>query len=163
MRLRLLCTVAILLEAALTGTGAASAPSVAALANRFPGVVRDVLASDPRAGSEAQFFARLSNLMDGSPMPPEMARVSPAINHLAQAQADLDRGELAAAVAEVRAVRDGKVIAPWLRDAESRLTLDHQRQSSRVRMARGKLASVPQAMPTEIPPFARESSGPVIR
>jgi hypothetical protein len=163
MSARLFCTAAIFM-AAVASAGAASAPTTLELANRFPDVVRQVLASDPRAGSEAQYFARLSNLMTGSPVPASLAHSSATIDHLAHAQADLDRGNVAGAVAETRSATEVRgAVAAWLKDAETRLALDHGQPRSRVQIARARPASTPLVMPTEIPAYARESSGPLVR
>jgi hypothetical protein len=137
-------------------------PAVSALAARFPIVAHQALAADPAAGTEAQYFARLGNLLNGTPMPAGQPIPADA-DHLAHAQNDLDHDNLAGAVAEVRQVSGlaTSAVANWLSDAEAQLA-QHGRTAPKTQVAQnGSRQRVwPDVMPTEIPPYARQSTGP---
>ncbi len=139
------------------------AGAVSALIARFPVLAHEAFASDPAAGTEAQYFARLGNLLNGTPIPAEQP-VPAVADHLARAQLALDRGDLAGAVAQARQVSGGAagVMASWIRDAETQLSNEHERTSRRTRMAENtpRSRAWPDVMPTEIPSYARQSTGP---
>ncbi len=72
-----------------------NAGAVSALAARFPVLAHEALAADPASGTEAQYFARLGNLLNGTPLPSEN-EIPANADHLARAQFDLDREDLSA-------------------------------------------------------------------
>jgi hypothetical protein len=105
-----------------------SVPTHAALAGRFPEVARAALAVEQQASTNGNFasglWARLRSLIS-------LRRVGDVQgdsneDHLARAQADMDRGDLAEAVREARAATGPATgpLEPWLRDAEARLAVD---------------------------------------
>jgi hypothetical protein len=145
-----------------TRQAAQNVSAVSPLSARFSVLVHQALASDPHGGTESQFFARLGNLVNGTALPP--AEKIPAIaDHLARAQADLDHANLAGAVAEIGQLSGpaAAVMRPWVADARTRLASEHHgRSPDRVAQTAPPTRHWPNVMPTEIPPYARQSTGP---
>ncbi len=137
------------------------------LAARFPSLAHQVFISAPQNGSEPDYFAWLGNLLNGTPMPAGKSQIPAAADHLAHAQADLDRNDLAGAVAEVRRISGpaATIMYPWLAEAESHLAQNHpqERMNTRVAQNAQPRRTWPNVMPSEIPPYARESTGPSSR
>ena len=132
------------------------------LSGRFSVFAHQALASDPAGGTEKQYFARLGNLLNGTELPPG-DKIPANADHLARAQADLDHDNLAGAVAEIGQLSGpaAGVMRPWLTDARTRLaTARGARGPNRVAQSAPQTRGWPNVMPTEIPPYARESTGP---
>lgn len=141
---------------------AQSVSIVSPLSARFSVLVHQALASDPNGGTESQFFARLGNLVNGTALPPG-EKIPPNADHLARAQADLDHENIPGAVAEIGQLSGpaAAVMRPWVADARTRLATAHGvRGPNRVAQSAPQTQRWPHVMPTEIPPYARESTGP---
>ena len=82
--------------------------------------------------------------------------------HLAHAEADLDRDNLAAAISETERLSGpaARVMSKWLADARVRIAQRYTTPATRLAQATPQKRAWPDVMPTEVPPFARESSGP---
>lgn len=130
--------------------------SAQTLSNQYPAYVHQVFAAVPGSGSEPGYFAALGNLINGSPIP-QHAQIPPTAVSLARAQADIDRGDLRAAVDELRALPApaARVMQPWIRAAETRLAASHHGTA-----ANSQPNVMANAMPVEIPPYARQSTAP---
>jgi hypothetical protein len=124
-------------------------------------LAHEALAADPAGGTEGQYFARLGNLLNGTPMP---APIPADADHLARAQYDLDRDDLRGAVAEARQVSGpaAGMMQGWISEAEAQLADERARAAPRTRVAQNapRQRTWPNVMPTEIPPYARQSTGP---
>lgn len=135
---------------------------VSPLAARFPALAHQALSADPGAGTEAQYFARLGNLLDGTPLPPG-TQIPAVADHLAQAQVDLYRDDLAGAAAQVRQISGpaAGVLRGWTDQLEAQLSDSHAHSAAKKRLVQNVSQQAwPNVMPTEIPPFARQSTGP---
>ena len=136
----------------------------AALIARFPVVAHQVLVSVQGSGSELIYFARLSNLLNGTSMPASAQQIPATADHLARAQAALDRGNIPGAVAEVRAISGpaAAIIRPWLMQADAIYHRPAARAQVHLRVAQNTASPrvSRMALPSEIPPYARESTGP---
>jgi hypothetical protein len=138
-------------------------PTRATLAARFPQAARAALdAEHSSAGGNftSRVWASLRRLIS-------VRRVDdsegPATeNRLARAQAALNRGDLAAAVMEVRGVSGAAAtrLAPWVKSAESRIALDRAVAGLNARIVQTLAAQPAIATPSEIPPSARETNRP---
>jgi len=131
------------------------------LAARFPPLAHQAIIADPSGGTEAQYFLRLGNLLNGTPLPP--GQIGPNADRLANAQADLDRDDFAGAIAETERLSGpaARVMSGWLADARRRVASHHAAGApTRVAEATPQTRAWPNVMPTEIPHFARQSSGP---
>ena len=135
-----------------------AAPDIVA---RFPALAHQAIAADPSGGTVPQYFLRLGNLLNGTPLPP--GQIGPNADRLARAQADLDHDDLAGAIVETERLSSpaARVMSGWLADARRRVASRHAAQApTRIARAEPQRRRWPNVMPTEIPPFARQSSGP---
>jgi hypothetical protein len=121
-------------------------PTREALTASFPEGARAALAADQQASTDGNFAARFWASLKGLISVRRIGDVAgdSAEDHLARAQADLNRGDLSGAVQETRAV-NGAGAAPlraWLRDAEARLAVDSAVQDMNARIIQA-LAAAP--------------------
>jgi len=139
---------------------------IAALRARFPDAARTALDADRTNAAGGNLFARL---WAGLRRLVSIRRVGNVrgttdADRLARAQADLDRGDLSAAVTETRNLTAPATMAmaPWLKDAEAHLAVDRAVRDMDLRIAQTLAApsQTPQQLPAEIPPGARQSTGP---
>lgn len=140
--------------------------STQALASQFPVFAHQVFETVPGSGSDTEYFAALGNLINGSPIPAGTP-IPPTADHLAHAQADIDRGDVTAALGELRSLPGpaAQVMGPWRAAAEGRLAMNRPRAVSPRGLAQNVAPSgnLANAVPAEIPPYARESTGPSAR
>lgn len=132
------------------------------LAARFPALAHQAITADPSGGSETQYFLRLGNLLNGTPLAPGTP-IGPNADHLARAQGYLDHDDFAAAITQTEQLSGpaARVMSGWLADARSHERLPRAEPSpTRVAQSAPQKRRWPNVMPTEVPPFARESSGP---
>jgi hypothetical protein len=134
---------------------------ISELAARFPALAHQAITADPSGGTERQYFMRLGNLLNGTPLPTG-TQIGETADHLAHAEADLDRDNLAAAISETERLSGpaARVMSKWLADARVRIAQRNTTPSTRLAQATPQKRAWPHVMPTEVPPFARESSGP---
>jgi hypothetical protein len=104
-----------------------SVPTRASLVASFPEMARAALAAD-RQDTNGNFAARLWTRLSGLISVRRVGDVQgdTVEDHLARAQADMDRGDLSGAVKETQAVT-GPAAAPldsWLKSAQARLAVD---------------------------------------
>lgn len=136
--------------------------ATAELAARFPALAHQAITADPSGGTEAQYFLRLGNLLNGTPVAPGTP-IGPTADHLARAQAYLDHDDFAAAITQAEQLSGpaARVMSGWLADARSNDMLRHAApEPTRVAQAAPQKRAFPNVMPTEVPPFARDSAGP---
>jgi len=148
-------------------------PTFAMLQTRFPQAAQNALDAEQAGPAPAGFFARiwasLRNLVSVRPV--TVARGNTTADHLGRAQADLDRGDLTTAVIETKAISGAAAtaMAPWLKDGEARLALERAIAGMNGRIVQALAQQAPQsappatppssqALPTEVPPKARESA-----
>jgi hypothetical protein len=134
-------------------------PSLRTLAVRFPDAARQSLDAELQtaSGGMARFWASVRRLIS-------IRRIGDAAgtataDRLARAQTDLDRGDLADAVVEVRRL-SGTAALPvqsWLRDANARLEADRAVADLNTQIVQ-TLAAPELAAPSEIAPAARQTS-----
>jgi hypothetical protein len=94
---------------------------------------------------------------------PSGGKIPANADHLARALADLDHDNLAGAVVEIGQLSGpaAGVMRPWLADARTRVATEHgARGPNLVAQTAPPTRAWPNVMPTEIPPYARESTGP---
>jgi hypothetical protein len=135
--------------AVLQPYAATGVPAKPVLATEFPNVARAALDAE-RSGDARTLFQRLwANILGLI----SMRRVGEVVGNdtesrLARVQAKLDVNDLAAAVAEVRALKGpaAKVTAFWLKDAEARLQLDHAVADMSARVIQALAATPSQAV-----------------
>jgi hypothetical protein len=146
-------------------------PTLSVLKLSFPVAARTALNAQrtntaPTGGFFAQAWARLRSLFS-TPAPVATAQADPNADRLARAQADLNRGDLPNAVTETKAVTGpaAMAMAPWVKDAEARLSLDRTLAGMDGRIVQALAQQAPQAapptaqgLPTVVPPKARESA-----
>jgi hypothetical protein len=152
--------------AVLQPYAATGVPTNPVLATEFPNVARAALDADRRGDARTLFQRLWANILGLI----SMRRVGEVAGNdtesqLARAQARLDVNDLAAAVAEVRALKGpaARVTASWVKGAEARLRLDHAvgDMSARVIQALAatpsqvvvpaSIATVPPAAPVQVP------------
>jgi len=131
--------------AALQPAAERGIPTVDALARRFGGVAREAKAAAVKAGAGGGWMGEIRALLSGlvTIRPTDPARGGDDTdNHLARAQAYLDSRDLAAAVAEVKALPPAatSAAARWLADAEQRLAADAALKALEAEAARGLAA-----------------------
>jgi hypothetical protein len=134
---------------------------VSELAARFPALAHQAITAGPSGGTEPQYFMRLGNLLNGTPLPAG-TQIGENAEHLAHAEADLDRDNLAGAISETERLSGpaARVMSKWLADARARIAQRNTTPATRLAQATPQKRAWPDVMPTEVPPFARESSGP---
>jgi hypothetical protein len=144
-------------------------PPMTTLRARFPDAARAALDADRTNAAGGNLFARLWAGMRRLVSVRRVGNVQGTTDadRLARAQADLDRGDLSAAVMETRNLTPpaAMAMAPWLKDAEAHLSLDRAVSDMDARIAQSLAAPAPpspeqQPLPVEIPPSARQSTGP---
>jgi uroporphyrinogen-III synthase len=124
-------------------------PTRTALAQRFPDAVRSALEAERRADARTLFqklWANLQSLVSVRRV--GETKGDDTESRLARAQARLDANDLAAAAAEVRAVKGVAVkpLAEWLRDAYARITLDRAIADMRARVIQALASPMPPAL-----------------
>ncbi|MGQ0741827.1 MAG: mitofilin family membrane protein [Alphaproteobacteria bacterium] len=127
-------------------------PTRAALAQRFPDVVRSALNAERRADARTLFqrlWANIQSLVSVRRV--GEAKGADSESHLARAQARLDANDLPAATAEVRAVKGvaAKPLSNWLRDAYARITLDRAVADMRGRVIQALATPIPAALASD--------------
>ena len=123
-------------------------PGTNALLASFPEAARASLAADQQANSGENLAARLWAQLRGLISVRRVGNVEGGTNeeHLARAQADADRGDLAGAVREAQAVT-GPAAVPlddWLKNAQARLAIDSAVLGMNARIIQA-LAAAPSA------------------
>jgi hypothetical protein len=140
-----------------------STRTVQELAGQFPALAHQVFVSVPQSGSEPEYFARLGNLVNGTPVH-RGARIPATADHLAHAQANLNRDNLAGAIADVQAISGpaADIMHSWVADAKAHLAMARRQPQTDSRIAQNSppVRRWPHVLPTEIPPYARQSTGP---
>jgi hypothetical protein len=136
--------------AVLQPYAATGVPAKPVLAAQFPNVALAALDAE-RSGDSRTLFQRLWANLLGLISVRRVGEVAgnDTESRLARAQAKLDVGDLAAAVAEVRALKGpaARVIASWLKDAEARLQLDHAVADLSARVIQALAATPSQPAP----------------
>jgi hypothetical protein len=139
---------------------ASGVPTGTAIAARFPEAARAALAADRRRPGQG-WWPRLWNSVTGLVSIRRVGDVegtAPA-DRLARAQTALDRGDLAAAAGEAEALTGpaAEAMAPWLKEARARLTVDRAiaQLDRRVLAALGE--PIPLAPPGPVPMPAPET------
>lgn len=135
--------------AVLQPYAAAGVPAKPVLAAQFPNVARAALDAE-RSGDARTLFQQLWANILGLISVRRVGEVAgnDTESRLARAQVKLDVGDLAAAVAEARALKGpaARVIASWLKDAEARLQLDHAVADLSARVIQALAATPSQAV-----------------
>jgi hypothetical protein len=129
-------------------------PTQAMLAARFPQLAHASLDAE-RSGDARTFFARLwANIMSLV----SVRRVGDVAGNdtesrLARAQVKLDARDFAGAIAEVRALHGvaARTVAPWLKDAEARMQVDHAVAEISARVIQALAAPPKPANPAPAP------------
>jgi hypothetical protein len=142
-------------------------PSVATLRARFPEAARAALDAERVSAAGGNLFARLWASVRRLVSVRRIADVQGPTNgdRLARGQADLDRGDVSAAVTEIRNLTGAAAMAmaSWRRDAEAHLSVDRAVADMDARIAQALAQAAPpplspQPLPAEIPPNARQST-----
>ncbi len=134
--------------AALGPYAAQGVPTLAMLRARFPEAARAGLdaerSSNSGTGILAQLWARLTGLV-------RVRRVgdvagNSSADHLARAEADLGRADLAGATVETRTLTGaaGSAMASWLKDAQARIVVDRALADMDLRIVQALVTPVPQ-------------------
>jgi hypothetical protein len=123
---------------ALSAIAPHGAPAAADLARQFPSIASRALAAERASGATTwlgRLWAGLSNLVVVRRIGDAKGADSEAI--LARAGARLDAGDLAGAVAQLRALKGSAkaTLAPWLAEAQARLAVDRALTALAGRMA----------------------------
>ena len=126
-------------------------PTRAMLAARFPDAARGGLAAERESGVDGNFVARVWAGLRGLISVRRVGDLDGMTtqDRLARAQADLDRGDLAGAVMEARAVT-GPAAMPlesWLKDAQARLAVNRAVADMNARIVQVLAAPSPPQAP----------------
>jgi hypothetical protein len=113
---------------ALGPYAAQGVPTFAMLMARFPEAARAALDAERTSNSGTGILARLWTRLAGLVRVRRVGDVSgnSSVDHLARAEADLGRADLAGATGETRALTGAaaSAMASWLKDAEARMVVD---------------------------------------
>jgi len=124
------------------------APTTAILAGRFAQVARATLDAERKAGA-TDIFSRLWASVTGlvSIRPVGNAEGSTTADRLARAEAALGRDDLATAVRETEALTGAaaSTMAPWLKDARARLTIERAVAQMDARIVQALVAAPAQS------------------
>ncbi len=138
-------------------------PTQAMLAARFPQLARASLDAE-RTGDARTLFARLWANIVGLVSVRRVGDVAgnDTESRLARAQVKLGVNDFAGATAEVRALQGAaaRTMAPWLKDAEARLRLDHAVADMSARVIQALAAPPKPTNPAPVTPAEAPAPGP---
>jgi hypothetical protein len=126
-------------------------PTRLMLIARFPAAARTALEAERAGGADDNFFARLWTSLRGLVRVRRLGDLAGTTtqDRLARAQADCDRGDLAGAAMETRAVSAAAAmpLESWLKDADARLSMDDAIAAMNLRIVRALAAPAPSVAP----------------